>query len=157
MSEKKYQLKGKGSLLTVYDDHIIIENKGILGLMTHGLAGGKTIPMESIRSVQFKKGSMIANGFLQFGIEGGREKQGGVWAASGDENSIVFERSNNGLAEEIKKYIESIIFNRSKAGTQTIIQQQSSADQILKYKELLDKGIINQSEFELKKKELLGL
>ncbi|HAQ1921192.1 TPA: SHOCT domain-containing protein, partial [Enterococcus faecium] len=35
--------------------------------------------------------------------------------------------------------------------------QISSADEIKKYKELLDEGIINQEEFDFKKKELLGL
>jgi len=33
----------------------------------------------------------------------------------------------------------------------------SAADEIKKYKELLDMGAINQEEFDLKKKELLGL
>jgi predicted Zn-dependent peptidase len=32
-----------------------------------------------------------------------------------------------------------------------------SADQIAKYKDLLDKGIITQEEFDAKKKQLLGL
>ena len=34
---------------------------------------------------------------------------------------------------------------------------ESSADQIKKYKELLDDGIISQEEFDAKKKQLLGL
>ncbi|BAK55890.1 hypothetical protein SFBM_0110 [Candidatus Arthromitus sp. SFB-mouse-Japan] len=33
----------------------------------------------------------------------------------------------------------------------------SSADEILKFKDLLDKGVITQEEFDLKKKDLLGL
>ena len=33
----------------------------------------------------------------------------------------------------------------------------SSADELMKFKELLDKGVINQDEFEAKKKQLLGL
>ena len=33
----------------------------------------------------------------------------------------------------------------------------SPADEILKYKELMDQGIITQEEFEAKKKQLLGL
>lgn len=38
-----------------------------------------------------------------------------------------------------------------------IIQQSSSADELKKYKELLDSGVITQEEFEAKKKQLLGL
>lgn len=56
MSEKKFELRGKGGLLTVFDDKVIIEVKGVLGFLAQGLAGGKTIPMEAIQSVQFRKG-----------------------------------------------------------------------------------------------------
>lgn len=37
------------------------------------------------------------------------------------------------------------------------VQEVSSADEILKYKGLLDQGIITQEEFDAKKKQLLGL
>lgn len=38
-----------------------------------------------------------------------------------------------------------------------IMQQESNADELKKFKELLDNGIITQEEFDAKKKELLGL
>ncbi len=38
-----------------------------------------------------------------------------------------------------------------------IIQQTSSADELKKFKELLDMGVISQDEFDAKKKQLLGL
>ena len=37
------------------------------------------------------------------------------------------------------------------------VQMVSNADEIRKYKELLDEGIITQDEFMIKKKELLGV
>ena len=37
------------------------------------------------------------------------------------------------------------------------VQPSSSADEILEYKQLLDCGAITQEEFDLKKKQLLGL
>ena len=42
----------------------------------------------------------------------------------------------------------------------TVIKQEiqpSSADELKKYKELLDSGVITQEEFDAKKKQLLGL
>lgn len=38
-----------------------------------------------------------------------------------------------------------------------VIQQSSSADELKKFKELLDTGVITQEEFDAKKKQLLGL
>lgn len=37
------------------------------------------------------------------------------------------------------------------------MQSLSGADEILKYKKLLDDGILTQDEFDAKKKQLLGL
>lgn len=39
----------------------------------------------------------------------------------------------------------------------TIVQSSSSADEILKFKNLLDMGVISQEEFDKKKSELLGV
>lgn len=50
--------------------------------------------------------------------------------------------------------------NTSKKSSETIVKQgiqQSSADELKKYKELLDSGVISQEEFDAKKKQLLGL
>ena len=50
--------------------------------------------------------------------------------------------------------------NNNQATTQPIvnnIQESTSADELKKYKELLDSGVITQEEFDAKKKQLLGL
>lgn len=156
MSEKKFELKGVGAHLTVYEDKVVIETKGLLGFLSQGLAGGKTIPMSAIQSVQFKKAGSFVNGFIQFGIMGGREMQGGVFNAANDENSVIFTSDLNAAATSIKEYIEEIILNRSKPA-QVVAQPTSAADEILKYKSLCDQGIITKQEFEAKKKSLLGL
>lgn len=43
------------------------------------------------------------------------------------------------------------------SGVTQIIQQNSTADELKKFKELLDMGVITQEEFDAKKKQLLGL
>jgi hypothetical protein len=111
MSEKKFELHGQGALLTVYDDKVTIETKGVLGFMTRGLSGVKTIPFKTLTSIQFAKATALANGFIQFGIMGGREMRGGVFEAVSDENSIVFKKGMNEKAEEIKEFIEKVIVN----------------------------------------------
>ncbi len=156
MSDKKFYLKGVNGQIAVYEDRIIIERRGVNGFMTHGLAGAKTIPMDSIMSVQFKKGNMLTNGFIQFGILGGREGRGGVFNATRDENTVMIKQSTNGEAHQIKDYIEGIIINRSK-NQGTVVQQVSPAEELKKFKELLDMGAISQEEFDAKKKQILGL
>lgn len=153
-----YSVKGVNGQLEVYEDKVIISRKGLLGFATQGLAGDKTIPMSAIQSVQFKEGGMLTNGFIQFAVMGGREKQGGVFAATQDENTVMLkmgEQSEKG--KQIKEYIEGRILELSKPQATTIVQQTSAADEIVKYKGLLDAGVISQEEFDAKKKQLLGL
>ena len=153
-----YSVKGVNGQLEVYEDKVIISRKGLLGFATQGLAGDKTIPMSAIQSVQFKEGGMLANGFIQFAVMGGRERQGGLLAATQDENTVMLrmgEQSEKG--KQIKEYIEGRILELSKPQATTIVQQTSAADEIVKYKGLLDAGIISQEEYDAKKKQLLGL
>lgn len=63
--------------------------------------------------------------------------------------------------EEVHKAITDLLMDRQNNPTPTtqIKQeiQQSNADELGKFKDLLDKGIITQEEFDAKKKQLLGL
>lgn len=63
--------------------------------------------------------------------------------------------------DEIHKCISNLLMDRQnkQPNTTTIRQElpQSNADEIRKYKQLLDDGVITQEEFDAKKKQLLGL
>lgn len=145
-------LEGIGSRLFVYENRLVLERHGLVGSTLTGFSGNKTIPITSVQSVEFKEGSSILNGYLRFSYPGSEEKRGGVYNATDDQNAIVFKKKQNSLAQEIKSYIENHMGNNSKT---TIVNQSSNADEILKLKNLLDKGIITQEEFEQKKKDLL--
>ena len=62
-------------------------------------------------------------------------------------------------SDEIHKAINDLVLNKTDNNVTTIRQEmpQSNADELKKYKELLDQGIISQEEFDAKKKQLLGL
>lgn len=68
-------------------------------------------------------------------------------------SSFVY-KSIEEIAQQILS-VFSVILQEKDAGTES--QANSSADEIRKYKELLDDGIITQEEFDVKKKQLLGL
>ncbi len=68
-------------------------------------------------------------------------------------------KNRDEVHEEISKLLSSRQKEKkSNPDTQTkIAVPQSNADELKKYKELLDSGIITQEEFDAKKKQLLGL
>lgn len=153
----KYVLKGANGQLYVYENKIEITRKGMWAFANQGLKGTKTIPISEIKSIQVKK-SGIVQGYIQFGISGSIENQGGYQSANHDENTVTFlDASCNQIALNIKSYIEDTIVTKSNSQNTIIQQSYSSADELKKYKELLDDGVITQEEFDAKKKQILGL
>lgn len=71
---------------------------------------------------------------------------------------VVFGLLKN--RNEVQEAISRLLVERQNKETGTTIKQeipQSAADELKKYKDLLDSGVISQAEFDAKKKQLLGL
>ena len=146
-------LKSNGKYTIEVDANCIkVAQKGFMNMMNKGLSGTKTYPFSSLSSIQFKEPG-ITTGYLQFILTGSIENKRGVSGAVKDENSILFSKKELPLILELKEYVEYKINNKI-ANNSTAI---SGADEILKYKELLDQGILTQEEFDAKKKQLLVL
>ncbi len=149
---------GVGDIIEVYKDKLIIMHKGAMNFLAMGLKGDKMILLSDITSVQFKKAALLA-GYLQFSLPGGKENTGGMFGAVGDENTITIkgERDNNEVALKIKSYIEEYrIALIRQPSVQHAENNISVADELLKYKQLLDAEIITQEEFNQQKKKLLS-
>ena len=148
---------GVGDLLFVYKDRIVIKHQGVLNLMAMGIKGDKTLYYSDITAIQYKRPGALA-GHIQFSILGGVEHTGGVFSAGSDENTITINSGTEVLAEKVVDYINQKLKEcKAAKNCGTVIQQISAADEIKKYKELLDMGIITQEEFDAKKKQLLDL
>ncbi|MBP5136430.1 MAG: TM2 domain-containing protein [Paludibacteraceae bacterium] len=108
--DAQFILKGVAGQLYVFENRVIMERKGVLGTLVHGFAGSKTIPFKSLYSIQFRDATSLTNGYIQFGIIGGNERQGGFFQAADDENSIFFTKEYSDVTSQIKNYIESHIY-----------------------------------------------
>ncbi|WP_371264503.1 DUF4429 domain-containing protein [Enterococcus hirae] len=135
------------------NESLTICRKGLLNLSNMGLKGDKTISFRNISAIQLKKPG-LTNGYIQFTILGGRESRAGIFAATKDENTVMFSRKYYTDMLNLKKFIE---YQQKSIFDNTSSVQISPADEVLKLKDLLDKNIITLEEFELKKKELLKL
>ncbi len=160
-----YAVKGAvGKNLVVYENKCVISTKATVRSVIAGnfSDGEKTIYFSDLTGIQFKKGSAVLLGYLQFETASTQSnRRGNNWGANYEsENSFTFEAIMNELMEEISRFVqeklEEIKDGKSKNST-TVIQQTSVTDEILNLKKLLDMGVITQEEFEAKKKELLGL
>ena len=152
MEEKIY--KGYNGSLIINDSWVVIK-RGAKGFILGGgmLRGDKSIPYSSIVAVQLKKAGFTA-GYLQLTLTGGSEAKSGLFQSTTDENTINFHNlgKNNELFSEAKNLIEEKM-QESRSGN----HKKSEADDLEKFSQLRDKGIITEEEFQAKKKQLLGL
>jgi len=149
------EFKGYNGTLILTDTGVIIK-RGVKGFLLGGgmLRGDKTIPYSSIIAVQLKKAGLVA-GYLQLTLMGGSEAKSGLFQSATDENSINFQAwgNNNKLFAEAKEIIEQNIL-KTKSSEQ---QKNSGLNELEKLAELKEKGIISEEEFNVKKKQILGL
>ena len=149
------EVTGFNGQLELYDHKIIIKRKGTWAFIGHGLKGDKEILIKHISSIQFKKHDFATRGYIQFAFIGGTESKRGIFDATHDENSIMFDRNQEKDFYEIKEMIESKILE-----SQGLIQNKpkdSNLNELEKLAELMDKGIITEEEFQAKKKQILGI
>lgn len=145
-------LVGVGGQLELFKNKIIIERKGALAKMGHGFTGNKEIMLHNITGIQLKPGGNMLNGYIQFTVPGGNESKRGITAATQDENTVMFSKKENDTAQKIKDYIEQYqIGERAPAS-----QASSIADELTKFKSLLDSGAITKEEFNEQKAKLLN-
>lgn len=143
------QLKGRMKILTVDNYGIHIKFNKMMG------KGEKTIPFNQIVSIEVKKPGFL-NGYIYFQTIGstGTRRQNNPHDMAMDDNSVQFNsKANYDIALYIKSYFEQwqVSWLNQKETSM------SNADEIMKYKQLLDGGAITQEEFDAKKKQLLGL
>ena len=158
-------LEGAQKVLSVYEDRVVLTQiQNFRSMLTHDFfKGTKEIPFVSIASIQFKPASNMILGYIQFEVAGIATRDNFT-----SENSWTFYEKDNALAKKVKDYCSSKlkeirmgITNKNQVqqpvtNTQTIVAPFSIADELLKFKQLLDMGAITEDEYNKKKKELLN-
>jgi hypothetical protein len=152
--------KGVNGQVTVDNDFVTIGRKGFVAKMTgNATKGEKRIPIGAIAAVQFKKPGMT-NGYIQFTVPGGNESRRGVFDASSDENTVMFNRGDLSEFEKIRAAVEQQIISRAAAPVPTTVVHQapaaSLADELAKLAALRDQGVLTDDEFAVQKTRLLG-
>lgn len=158
-----YNLTGcRGRSLRVYENKCIFKVSITVGsiLTQNATDGEKTIYYSDVIGVQFKP-SGLAIGYLQLetASSSGNNKTSNFF----NENSFTYEPQNitNEEMEKVVAYIRERVEACKEAKNNPVIAAPvaavSVADEIKKFKELLDMGAITQEEFDTKKKQLLGL
>lgn len=124
-------------LITCTNKRLIFLDKGMIFGLKH-----VDIPIDKINSISYKKGMLLGEIIVHHGSAEMKIKN-------------IMKDTLNPMTDAINTEID----NHKLASNNRTVQESgnSAADEILKFKELLDADIITQEEFDAKKKELLGL
>ncbi|MFD1446122.1 DUF4429 domain-containing protein [Oceanobacillus profundus] len=150
MAEFYFKSNGK-FIVTVENGYLRWKRKGFQNYLNQGSKGEKSIPIKSITAIQIKE-PRLTTGYIQFAYSGASESKGGVLDAVKDENTITFLKKELDQAIELKNLLETL-----QNEDNSVMTKSSDAEELIKYKQLLDDGILTQDEFDAKKKQILGL
>lgn len=142
----------QGGSLELYENKIRIKRKGVGSFLIHGSKGEKDIFIRDITAIQLKRPGMLTNGYIQFVFSGSKENKDGIFDAASDENSMIFTKKQMKDVEAFKEAVESKLFE-----TKSPPATNNNLNDLEKLAELKSKGIITEDEFNLKKKQLLGI
>lgn len=149
-------VKGKNGTVSFDGSTVTVERSGFTAVSIFGKSS-KRIPLGQLTAVQFKAGSLIANGYIEFTFAGGGERHAVLGHGSSDqirnENAVVFSKKNNvefqQLADAINEALSSENSSAASAGVDTASLE--------KLAELHDSGILSDQEFVAAKAKALGV
>lgn len=144
-----------GGSVELLDDLLVIRRKGVLSALNHGSKGEKRIPYRSITSVQFKEPG-LTTGYIQFGVTGGSESRGGVFDAVKDENTVLFVKKAAGQFRELRDLVERRSADARRGGSVAASSTVNAAEELTRFADLRDRGVLTEDEFQEEKRRLLG-
>lgn len=162
------QFKGRTGILRLYGDRVETTREGLVSMLSKTIAGTRTYFYKDLNNVEYSKPSVPGgNGWIKFIVPGTLDYHGGHMLGQpmpiDDPNSFVFGSmtKHKEICKEAEKIYNLLLSKISEAknisGAANVAQQTSGADELAKFKKLLDDGVIAQDEFDVKKKQLLGL
>jgi len=162
------KVKGQNGVLIVYDDRIVISRATLGGFVSQGgSSGDRTYRYEDIQGIEFKKPSLMSNGYLKVLVPGSVETNAkvGVFSSSmdsmKDQNTVVFRAFSSSFANECERAYAYIMdkISKAKAAKNTPVVQSapvSKMDELKKLAELRDSGVLTDEEFQTEKRRLLS-
>lgn len=150
--EGAFRAVGVNGELVVTPKKVVIVRRGLL----QGQRGNKEIDIKSITAVQLKRAGTVFSGYLQIAYTGSIEsKSHSIFDAAKDENTVMFTRDQEPAFVRAKEMIEQ--YREQAASAATAAATTSTADELAKLADLVERGFLTREEFEAKKKQLLGL
>ena len=145
-------VEGRRAFIDIEENGIKIRRAAdISNVILQGLKGEKSISYRSISAVQLRMPDGYTAGYIQFSVLGGVESKLGLFAATTDENTVVFTDGQSAGMLALRAYLN----RRTEIAHRQNGAASSVADELSKLAELRERGILTQDEFDQQKNVLL--
>ena len=142
----------KNTILEIYEDRVEIKRSGFSNFTSFGYDGNATLYYAEMSGVQFKEAGRFTPGNIEFIFPGGKRLKN-----NNNQCQIFFLFTQNDEFKKANEYVNQKIKESKAQAAAPTVTALSPAEELMKFKQLLDTGIITQEEFDAKKKQLLGL
>jgi hypothetical protein len=139
--------------IRIQDENIFLED--IRGITVYEGKGASNILLNSVFGGNTDKALMESISYIRFELKGVNDIR--TYSPNQHPYTVTISSEQINEAKVLKKFLENKIREIKNTSRTPIQNQQSSADELLKYSNLLEKGIISKEEFDSMKKKLLGL
>jgi len=158
------KFKGQNGIVIVYDDCVAISRKSFGGFVTQGaFSGERRFFYKDINSIEYKKPTIIANGYFKILTQGSIETNAKVGILSSskesmqDQNTIVLRAFSKKVGAEIDKIYNLVMQKILEAKNDKPKEQKSSKmDELKKLGDLKNSGVLSDEEFQKEKEKLLN-
>ncbi len=147
--EKEMQLSGYG------DNKLLVFNGN--SLVLHKRKSLRTISISNISSIQLHPPAAFKRGIFEIFTQEGLPEGIPSLIKGNIDNQVIYGSQDADMAEKIYAAVNEALANRSIAQPITAAPTFSVADEIIKLKALVDKGLLTDAEFDMQKKKLLDL
>ncbi len=167
--DETIEFKGQNGKINVFHDRVVISKATFGGFISQsGFSGDRIFFYKDISSIDYKKPSFWANGYIQIIITGTNAVNpkvgitGSSFESMKDPNTVVLSLPiffPSETAKKIDKVFSTIMFNfnNAKKSTQNIDEYNSSKIHNLKIlAELKNSGLLTEEEFNKEKEILLN-
>jgi hypothetical protein len=153
-------ITNSGGLSGMFDNAVRIQDENIFledirGITVYEGKGASNVLLNSVFGGNTDRAAMESISYIRFELKGVNDIR--TFSPTQHPYTVTISSAQINEAKLLKTFLDNKIREIKNTSRTPIQSQQSSADELLKYSNLLEKGIISQEEFDSMKKKLLGL
>ncbi len=158
------EFKGQNGKIIVHDEYLVLSRKTFSGYISQGGASGdRKYFYKNIDSIEYKKPTIIANGYYKIILPGTIETNAkvGILGSSKDsmkdQNTIVLRAFSKKIGNETDRIHDILMQKITEAKNNNNSSNDSDKfDRLKKLGELKESGILSDEEFQIEKEKLLS-